>query len=301
MTEFNALECSHMVERVEKTEDIKGVKIGTQSGENIFKYLQMFGHCMYYFTPKNEEDPDLNIVGYGMTESDLVAAFGAIGRTKSVEVLATTEGSETGSFYRIITQETMTAFQKTKSTNVKIYIGKRLIFPEDEETIRQDCTKKIEFESTFILCKHLASKFVFNFQVNILNYRVDQFIECRDNLGIDIPPIGIEIDEDHHKSYDKLSEEKRQQVVEYFGAKLVRVPIKRGMTDGEMHKILKKTSDNVMAMMRDLVIDYSTKIDEERLYEILETHCVDREFISMFVNGTKTSPYDDLSTVVAIY
>jgi len=118
-------------------------------------------------------------------------------------------------------------------------------------------------------------------------------LEIRDNYCIDIPPIGIEINEDGHKGYDKQDEDKRQKVIEYFQTRIFNVPIDRKTTDKQLVKIINKVVDDIKDTLKNLVIDFNPEITEERLCEIVQDNSVDKEFLPVFLNGAGESPYTD--------
>jgi hypothetical protein len=117
-------------------------------------------------------------------------------------------------------------------------------------------------------------------------------IEIRDNSCIEVPPIGIEINEDAHQGYDKLDEEKRTKIIEYFGSRIFQVPVDRKVSDEELKEIVDKTSEDILTTLKELVIDYNPEITEERLCEIVEKNNIDKEFLAMFIRGSGKSPYE---------
>jgi hypothetical protein len=109
---------------------------------------------------------------------------------------------------------------------------------------------------------------------------------------MNIPPIAIEYNEGGHSGYNKLDENTRQSVIEYFGNRMVNIPITRQVTDQELGIILDKVAEDVISLLKELTIDYNPDITEDRLCEIIRKNSVDRDFISMFINGCGKSPYE---------
>jgi len=72
---------------------------------------------------------------------------------------------------------------------------------------------------------------------------------------------------------------------------MVNIPITRQVTDRELGIILDKVAEDVIALLKEITIDYNPDITEDRLCEIIRKNSVDRDFISMFINWSGKSPY----------
>jgi len=163
---------------------------------NLLLHSQLFGYNLFHFTPHTFKS-DTETTGYGISEKNFKTYF-PYGGTRHDILAVISLGDEEAGDYTIITKEIFDRILISKRPDINTYITKRILFPQHEQDIRKEPKKKIEFESGYQLCLRLYKHCAFNFQVNILNYRIDHIIEIRDNMCINIPPIAIEYNEGGH-------------------------------------------------------------------------------------------------------
>lgn len=190
-SDYTIQECTHYVTKIisnDVTEEIKG----------FFTHAQIFKYPLFQFIPINPDNPDIeteeNQICYGISSDAFQSFFNHTKKSKIIAsvgyVTAFNQDNCSGDLYHYYTPALLTYIrQKQSSNNIKNYITKRLFFPEQSEIIRQEPTKKIEFEVCYYLAIRLASDFIFNFQFDVLGYKIDQLLELRDTINMNIPSI----------------------------------------------------------------------------------------------------------------
>ena len=77
----------------------------------------------------------------------------------------------------------------------------------------------------------------------------------------------------------------RQNVIEHFNNRFIRILIKRNATQKEINKIVIDTEKLIRDLSKELVLEYTIDIDEEDFIKQLENHIIDKAFITKFFNG----------------
>jgi hypothetical protein len=296
---FTLAECSH-IHNIIVDDDIT-CNIGKFSGDTVRQHSRIFNYDLFYLLDKpgqyseeeiEEEKEEEPIKQLGFKESDKYkfVSYGPdfLNNLKSV---VASSGDDQGEFFYIFTDKAIKSILKSTSTKIDVYFTKRLFFPNNN-SVREKCTKKIEYEFFYILNKKISKHCVMNFQVNVLNFKVDGMVELKNPYNSNIPAIYLDANEDGHRSYDKLKQEDRQKVIEYFGNNLINIDIPKNISDFNMEKLADKTADIVYNLHRDLVIDYTPKISDEDIFKLASRRGVERDFIPVFLNGIGGSPYE---------
>jgi len=184
-------------------------------------------------------------------------------------------------FYACLTKEVLEDLVKIKSTYIETYVAQRMIFGDKVPTPR----KRLEFEIGYQLISKLSDLLVFKHQENILNYHADFLLELKNNLNRDIPSIVIEIDEDGHNDRTPAMEQFRQNVIEYFNNRFIRIPVNRNASQEEINKIVIDTERRIRDLSKELTLEYTVDINEDDFIKQLEDHNIDKYFIKKFLNG----------------
>jgi hypothetical protein len=184
-------------------------------------------------------------------------------------------------FYACLTKEVLEDLVKIKSTYIETYVAQRMIFGDKVPTPR----KRLEFEIGYQLISKLSDLLVFKHQENILNYQADFLVELKNNLNRDIPSIVIEIDEDGHNDRTPAMEQFRQNVIEYFNNRFIRIPVNRNASQEEINKIVIETERRIRDLSKELTLEYTVDINEDDFIKQLEDHNIDKDFIKKFLNG----------------
>ena len=184
-------------------------------------------------------------------------------------------------FYACLTKEVLEDLVKIKSTYIETYVAQRMIFGDEVPTPR----KRLEFEIGYQLISKLSDLLVFKHQENILNYQADFLVELKNNLNRDIPSIIIEIDEDGHNDRVPAMEQFRQNVIEYFNNRFIRIPVNRNASQEEINKIVIETERRIRDLSKELILEYTVDVDEDDFIKQLEDHNIDKDFIKKFLNG----------------
>ena len=184
-------------------------------------------------------------------------------------------------FYACLTKEVLEDLVKIKSTTIETYIAQRMIFGDEVPTPR----KRLEFEIGYQLISKLSDLLVFKHQENILNYHADFLLELKNNLNRDIPSIVIEIDEDGHTDRVPAMEQFRQNVIEYFNNRFIRIPVNRNASQEEINKIVIEIERRIRDLSKELILEYTVDLNEDDFMKQLEDHNIDKDFIKKFLNG----------------
>jgi hypothetical protein len=184
-------------------------------------------------------------------------------------------------FYVCLTQESLKGLKNTKSTKIETYVAQRMICGDDIETP----AKKLEFEIGYQLINRLSDIVVFKHQDNIINFHADFLLELKNNLNRDTPSIVLEIDEDGHKDRLPEMEKFRQNVIEYFNNRFIRISIDRKSSQEDINKIVIDTERRIRDLSKELILEYTIDIDENDYIKQLEDHNIDNAFIAKFLNG----------------
>jgi hypothetical protein len=126
-----------------------------------------------------------------------------------------------------------------KDNGIESYFIQRTLWPDDKD-IPTRPLKAIEYEAGYQLFLCLADRIIVTHQKSILNKKVDMIFELRDVLDLDIPSIGVEINEDRHVAYNKEDEKHRAEVVKYFDNILYEIPISRSASLEETKNTVKE-------------------------------------------------------------
>ena len=145
--------------------------------------------------------------------------------------------------------------------------------------------KRLEFEIGYQLINRLSDIVVFKHQENIMNYHADFLLELKNNHNRDIPSIVIEIDEDRHDDRDPEMEKFRQNVIEYFNNRFIRIPVKRNASQEEINKIVNDSVNRIRDLSTELILEYTLDINEDDFIKQVEDHNIDKAFIKKFLNG----------------
>ena len=184
-------------------------------------------------------------------------------------------------FYACLTKEVLEDLVKIKATYIETYVAQRMIFGDEVPTPR----KRLEFEIGYQLISKLSDLLVFKHQEKILNYQADILVELKNNRNRDIPSIVIEIDEDGHNDRVPAMEQFRQNVIEYFNNRFIRIPVNRNASQEEINKIVIDTERRIRDLSKELTLDYTVDVDEDDFIKQLEDHNIDKDFIKKFLNG----------------
>ena len=179
-------------------------------------------------------------------------------------------------FYACLTKEVLEDLVKIKSTYIETYVAQRMIFGDETPTPR----KRLEFEIGYQLISKLSDLLVFKHQENILNYQADILVELKNNLNRDIPSIVIEIDEDGHNDRVPAMEQFRQNVIEYFNNRFIRIPVNRNASQEEINKIVIETERRIRDLSKELILEYTVDVDEDDFIKQLEDHNIEKLFIT---------------------
>lgn len=125
-------------------------------------------------------------------------------------------------------------------------------------------------------------------QANILNYRVDFLFELRDSLDLDLPRVGVEINEDGHASYDKKKEEERKKVIEYFDNVLYNLDIKSTASIGTMRRKAEELAQEIIRRSDEMLITYNPNLRVEELEKELLKHNFAGEVVGQFLADHST-------------
>ena len=184
-------------------------------------------------------------------------------------------------FCACLTKEVLEDLVKIKATYIETYVAQRMIFGDEVPTPK----KRLEFEIGYQLISKLSDLLVFKHQENILNYQADFLVELKNNLNRDIPSIVIEIDEDGHNDRVPAMEQFRQNVIEYFNNRFIRIPVNRNASQEEINKIVIDTERRIRDLSKELILEYTVDVDEDDFIKQLEDHNIDKDFIKKFLNG----------------
>lgn len=222
MSDYTKDDATHIARRMTSQSQINS----EVDSDLLFSHSQLSRYSIYCLTGK-EGGADDGDVAYGIMIQDHAKYW----RTpkKGPKTIAITEDDEIMLFIDI--SKVMLDFAKntipsTEKDGILTYFMQRMLWPDNED-IRNVPKKKVEFEAGYQLWLFLGNTMTLTHQPNILNYRADMLLELKNALDIDIPSIGVEIDEDGHEAYDSNKEKERKEVIEYFDNILYRIPISR--------------------------------------------------------------------------
>lgn len=160
------------------------------------------------------------------------------------------------------------------------------------EMISNPPTKKLEFEIAYKLVSNLSDVVVFKHQENILNFHCDMLLEFKNYLNRDIPSIVVEVDEDGHKDRLPEMEKFRQNVIEYFNNRFIRIKIDRNASKQEINKVVEDTVKRIKELSKELskelALEYTIEIDEEDFINKLQDYSIDKAFVSKFLKKDST-------------
>jgi hypothetical protein len=139
-THFTAMESSHISERICDSKQVDGEKINEVLLSNLLIHSELFGYNLFHFTP-HEFKLDSETQGYGMFEKFFKKFFPYDGSIHDILAVMSLGDEEAGD-YTIITKELLGRILVSKRPDINTYITKRILFPQHEQTIRQEPKKK---------------------------------------------------------------------------------------------------------------------------------------------------------------
>ena len=139
-------------------------------------------------------------------------------------------------------------FRDTKIKRVEQFITYRVVF-DKHPVVR----KETEFLAAAYLVYSLKNILVFRHQEKMLNYRLDMYLELRDKSRGDILSIVVEIDENCHSDRNSKDEFHREGLIKAFGYRLIRISIKRGLSE---KKIIKVVAEYIARHERTILRSY---------------------------------------------
>jgi hypothetical protein len=262
---------------------------GVENTENIFEHARLSRYSIYQLTGCKDTDDEGKIL-YGILKKD----FDTYWSTKNKAKIIASDPTKNISLYIGLTLDTIETARETtpskEKNNINLYFIQRMLWPDDQDIINRPA-KKIEYEAGYHLFLGLADRMTISFQKNFLNYHVDILFELRDSLDIDLPKIGVEIDEGYdegHNNYNKDDEKIREEVVKYFDNILYRIPIKRSHTITEIKLIVDKFVKNIIQKADDMLITYNPNISQQELERELLRYNYSNHIISHFLANHST-------------
>jgi len=277
-TKYDATHSFSQVERKTKQFKIKGIDT-----DKLIQHSKLCKYNIYKLYGKKGTESAGEIV-YGILETDLktywcnTKFFNKSHRNSLMFTVASSyhDPKNISTFYDI-DSNLINIIKSIKPTSEKngivTYFLQRSLWPQDQDIISRP-VKKIEYEAGYQLFLQLGDNMIMTHQKNILNYQVDMIFELRNSLNLDIPAIGVEINEDGHSSYDKKNEEERKKIIEYFDNIMFEINIKRGSSVKQIKEEVKKVSEIIKIKANNMLImnnpDISVKELEKKL--LAENH-----------------------------
>ena len=283
MSKYTHDDATHVSKNINYTPDIiiQGVCV-----KNLYKHSQLCRYNIYQLTIRIKEDGEPDI-SYGILESD----FRKYWRIHSKNSTPALSDADSVDVYTILDETTIKKAHNHKPSSetggIETYFMQRTLWPDDD-VIPTRPVKKIEYETAFQLFLKLSDRMVITHQKSILNIRVDMIFELRDSLDLDIPSIGIEINEDGHKTYNKEDEQKRADVIKYFDNILYVVDIKRGSTLAEIKTAVNETAKNIIQKADDMLITYNPNISPKELENELLKNDFANHIVGQFLSNHNT-------------
>jgi len=198
--------------------------------------------------------------------------------------LSETPDQNESHFYACITPQVIDDLKNMKASKVETYVAQRTLCGDDIKLP----TKKLEFEIAYKLVSNLSDVVVFKHQENILNFHCDMLLEFKNYLNRDIPSIVVEVDEDGHKDRLPEMEKFRQNVIEYFNNRFIRIKIDRNASKQEINKVVEDTVKRIKELSKELALEYTIEIDEEDFINKLQDYSIDKAFVSKFLKKDST-------------
>ena len=280
MATYTAKEASHYA-----TTGVKDIECEVLEG--IIALSKMHGFLVRGIRAHDEEDEDEIQECVGVLHTDWKSYIDRKPMSKlkalkkELKVCSMGDCAE-ADVYVCLTKGVLNGLRKATADNVSTYNAQRTLWPKDD--FRSRLIKKVEFEASHLLTVALADIAVFKYQESHMNYRLDNFIVAKNNFDGTIPGVGVEIDEDGHDGYNKNEEKARQAVIESFGTRMVRLPVKRDVTQKALENAVKECAKKVRTLMRELVVDYTPEISSNDFIKHVEDHCIDKSFLSKFMD-----------------
>ena len=246
------------------------------------KHAQMSRYGIYSLEDRNTGD-----LVYGILMQDHAQFWGT---KKGAKTIALTLDNEIVVFADIdkkMLDYAQAATPSSTENGVRTYFMQRMMFPDNED-IPTRPKKKLEYEAAYQLWVNLGDTMYFTHQQNILNYHADMILELKSTIDLDIPSIGVEIDEDDHGGYDKKKEKERKEVIEYFDNVLYRIPIKRTASLEDIKKTVADTAKLIMDKVNDMLINYNPSVSQEEIEKELLKHNYANHLVTHFTANHNT-------------
>lgn len=224
---------------------------------DILNHSNMIGYPLFRLTELRGDN-----MYYGMAQNDFIKVFGEDLIEDSC--IGLIEGDEYAHTYILMSKTTLETIRQIRNI-FDIYVFQRIVFPEDK-SVRNNPTKKIEYDVCYQLICGLSDILVFKHQKNILGYRADLLLELKSASFDNIPGIVVEIDEDSHKTYEKGQEDARKTVLEHFVNRVIKIPVKRSSTSAAIQRSVQIYITQIRNLFTDLIYEYTSEITEEQFY-----------------------------------
>lgn len=251
-------------------------RIGDTSTSSIINYSKIQGFPLYRL-----ENKLTNNISYGIILQDWRTYFRIL--QESTRMANMRDSNEAYPFVEL-SDDTLSYLKQHKSEYIETYMAQRTIFPDDDRFFKET-RKNIEYEFVFQLATRISDLLVFSHQKNILNFHTDVLLEIKNNMNREIPSIVLEVNEDGHQGYSNESEQFRQNVIEAFNNRYFKVDIPRKASLVEIEELVKNIEIKLRNLSKELIIDYSTEINEEDFIKKLEGLNIDKIFIKKFLSN----------------